>query len=84
MAAVSEPTKVIVGRNIRLARAEQGMSQERCASLIGIRRWHLSDYERGVHGPQDDRLDELIATLGHDRSWFRTPHPEEWREWDID
>jgi transcriptional regulator with XRE-family HTH domain len=84
MAAVTEPTKVIVSRNLRLRRKQLGMSQEFAASELEMRRPHLSDYERGKHEPGDEKLDAFARVLKCERWWLTTPHPEEWRAWGID
>lgn len=55
----------IVGANIRRARREHGdLSQERLALMLGIRRQHLSDNERGVHEANPRRLNQIAALLG--------------------
>src|SRR3954470_13653645 len=47
MAAVTAPTKVIRGRNLRVRRKQLGMSQELAAAELEMRRHHLSPYENG-------------------------------------
>lgn len=84
MAAVTEPTKVILGRNLRLRRKQLAVTQEFVASGMRMHRHHLSPYENGKIDAGDDKLDAFASVLKCERWWLTTPHPEEWRAWDID
>lgn len=50
-----------LGRNLRLARAKLGVSQEELADLAGIDRTYVSGIERGVRNPTVT----VVAKLAH-------------------
>jgi transcriptional regulator with XRE-family HTH domain len=53
----------MVGRNIRDARTEQGMSQETLALLSGVTRNVLIDVEHGRRGLLYERIYDLAKAL---------------------
>lgn len=46
-----EDVRQILAANLRLARQQQGLSQEDLASIAGIDRTYVSGIERGVRNP---------------------------------
>ncbi len=58
-----DQTRDILARNVRLLRAERGLSQEALAFESGINRTYLSDIERGVRNVSIDNLSRLATAL---------------------
>ena len=58
-----DQTRDILARNVRLLRAERGLSQEALAFESGINRTYLSDVERGVRNVSIDNLSRLATAL---------------------
>ena len=54
----------ILGRNVREARKQRGLSQEVLALDAGMKRSYLSDLERGTRNPSVKALGRLAAALG--------------------
>lgn len=54
----------LVGRNVRLARAKTGMTQERLAEVSGFSQQYISDLERGRRNPTIVSLYEIAQALG--------------------
>ena len=54
----------ILGKNIRLARAAKGLSQEDLADLTGLDRTYISGVERGVRNPSIKVLQRIAEGLG--------------------
>jgi transcriptional regulator with XRE-family HTH domain len=54
----------ILGRNVRQARLEKGMSQEELAFQADMKRSYLSDLERGVRNPSIKAIGRLASALG--------------------
>lgn len=54
----------ILARNIRLLRAEKGLSQEALAFDSGINRTYVSDVERGIRNISLDNISRLAKALG--------------------
>lgn len=52
-----------LARNIRLLRAQKGMSQETLAFDSGINRTYVSDVERGVRNVSIDNVSRLAKAL---------------------
>ena len=52
-----------MARNVRLLRAERGLSQEALAYEAGINRTYLSDIERGTRNVSIDNLSRLAKAL---------------------
>lgn len=53
----------LVGRNVRAARVERGMTQERLAEVSGFSQQYISDLERGRRNPTIVSLHELAQAL---------------------
>jgi transcriptional regulator with XRE-family HTH domain len=53
----------LVGRNVRAARIERGMTQERFAEVSGFSQQYISDLERGRRNPTIVSLHELAQAL---------------------
>lgn len=53
-----------LARNIRLLRAEKGLSQEALAFDSGINRTYVSDVERGIRNISLDNISRLAKALG--------------------
>ena len=53
----------LVGRNVRVARVERGMTQERLADVSGFSQQYISDLERGRRNPTIVSLYELAQAL---------------------
>ena len=53
----------IVGRNVRAARTERGMTQEQLSDVSGFSQQYISDLERGRHNPTIVSLYELALAL---------------------
>jgi transcriptional regulator with XRE-family HTH domain len=61
-----------LGMQIRLARVERGLSQERLALEAGMQRAALSRLERGMIDPKATTLHKLAFALDADAGeWFR-------------
>ena len=54
----------LVGRNVRAARVDRGMTQERFAEVSGFSQQYISDLERGRRNPTIVSLHELALALG--------------------
>ncbi len=52
-----------MARNVRLLRAERGLSQEALAQEAGVNRTYLSDIERGTRNVSIDNLSRLAKAL---------------------
>ena len=53
----------LVGRNVRAARDDRGMTQERLADVSGFSQQYISDLERGRRNPTIVSLYELAQAL---------------------
>jgi transcriptional regulator with XRE-family HTH domain len=66
----------ILGRNLREARRQRGLSQEALALEADMKRSYLSDLERGTRNPSIRAIERLAAALGVEASSLlqeRTP-----------
>jgi transcriptional regulator with XRE-family HTH domain len=54
----------VLARNVRLLRAERGVSQEALAHEAGMNRTYVSDIERGTRNVSIDNLSRLAKALG--------------------
>ncbi|MEL7029061.1 MAG: helix-turn-helix transcriptional regulator [Pseudomonadota bacterium] len=59
-----EDVRATLAKNIRLARAEQGLSQEELADLAGIDRTYVSGIERGLRNPTITVVAKFAEALG--------------------
>ncbi len=57
------PLRLILGLNIKVRRAELGISQEELARRIGTSASHLSGIEHGRHNTSIDHLQKLAVAL---------------------
>ncbi len=55
--------RVLFGRQIKMLREGEGLTQEQLAEAIGVTPQHLSDIERGKYGPGFDKLPLIARTL---------------------
>ena len=53
-----------LGRAVRVARIEQGSSQEQLAASAGLDRTYVSGMERGTRNPTLATVERLAAALG--------------------
>lgn len=53
----------LVGRNVRAARVDRGMTQEQFAEVSGFSQQYISDLERGRRNPTIVSLHELAQAL---------------------
>ena len=51
------------GRNVRMARERQNLTQEDLEGMTGLRRSYISDLERGTRNPTIRALERLAAAL---------------------
>lgn len=65
----------ILGKNIRLARAAKGLSQEDLADLTGLDRTYISGVERGVRNPTIKVLQKISEGLGVSAHMLLGPRP---------
>lgn len=74
---VAEQT-VRIGQRIAEARAAMGLTQDELAAKIPGKAngTQMSKWERGVHRPGDDTLEQIAKALGKDVAWFLLPEPE--------
>ncbi|WP_051165462.1 helix-turn-helix domain-containing protein [Nocardia testacea] len=64
---MSDPLRVIVGRNVRRIRVARGFSQERFADeVLRVNRTYASRMERGLTNLSLDALERLAETLDVD------------------
>ena len=62
-----------IGANLRIARADAGLTQHELAVRLGrCDAMAISRWERGVNRPSDENLFALAEVLGHDFTWFLT------------
>lgn len=54
----------LVGRNVRRARHDAGLTQEALAEKSGLTQQYISDLERGTQNPTVITLYELAIALG--------------------
>lgn len=54
----------LLARNLRMLRAEQGLSQEALADIVGIDRTYVSALERERYAATVDMIERLAAALG--------------------
>lgn len=58
----------VLGKNLRLERQRQSLSQEELASRAKVDRTYISAIERGVYGVTIDVLDRIATALGVESS----------------
>jgi transcriptional regulator with XRE-family HTH domain len=67
-----------IGRRIAQARDAAGLTQAELATKIPGKAdgTQVSKWERGVHRPGDDTLDQIAQALGKDIAWFLVSEPK--------
>lgn len=58
----SEPRELLA-RNLRLIRAQKGISQEKLADLAGLHRTYVGSVERGERNISIDNIEKLAKAL---------------------
>lgn len=56
--------RLILARNLRLARKNVGISQRKLAEITGVSQSHISQIEHGLHSVAVDTVEKLAMTLG--------------------
>jgi DNA-binding transcriptional regulator YiaG len=80
--AVTHPSrdrhKKVVGANIRAAREAAGLSQTGLGLQIGEfggkTQRQVSDWERGIHKPHHETVEQIAVALDRPASWFYVEH----------
>jgi transcriptional regulator with XRE-family HTH domain len=57
-------TREQLARNLRLIRAQKGISQEELADLAGLHRTYVGSVERGERNISIDNIEKLAKALG--------------------
>lgn len=74
---MSDPLRVVVGRNVRRIRVARGYSQEAFAdAVLNVNRTYAGRMERGQTNLSLDALDRLAETLGVDPRVLLDPDME--------
>jgi transcriptional regulator with XRE-family HTH domain len=69
----------ILGRNVRAARLQRGLSQEAVALEAEMKRGYVSDLERGTRNPSVKAIARLARALGvSPRDLLEVPDGETW------
>jgi transcriptional regulator with XRE-family HTH domain len=69
----------ILGRNVRAARLQRGLSQEAVALEAEMKRGYVSDLERGTRNPGVKAIARLARALGvSPRDLLEVPDGETW------
>jgi len=69
----------ILGRNVRAARLQRGLSQEALALEAEMKRSYVSDLERGTRNPSVKAIARLARVLGvSPRDLLEVPAGETW------
>jgi transcriptional regulator with XRE-family HTH domain len=63
-------------RNLRTARRDAGLTQRELARHIGIGEMRISDWERGIHRPNDNNFTAVCRALNQSPGWFWDNHEE--------
>lgn len=56
-------TRELLARNLRLIRAQKGISQEKLADLAGLHRTYVGSVERGERNISIDNIEKLAKAL---------------------
>lgn len=68
--------RVLVGRNVRRARIEKGLTQEELAERAGTSQFYVSSLEAGRRNPTVVMVFELAQALGVDHLDLLRPNGE--------
>ena len=68
--------RVLVGRNVRRARIEKGLTQEELAERAGTSQFYVSSLEAGRRNPTVVTVFELAQALGVDHLDLLRPNGE--------
>ena len=68
--------RVVVGRNVRRARIEKGLTQEELAERAGTSQFYVSSLEAGRRNPTVVTVFELAQALGVDHLDLLRPNGE--------
>jgi transcriptional regulator with XRE-family HTH domain len=68
--------RVLVGRNVRRARIEKGLTQEELAERAGTSQFYVSSLEAGRRNPTVVTIFELAQALGVDHLDLLRPNGE--------
>lgn len=68
--------RVLVGRNVRRARIEKGLTQEELAERAGTSQFYISSLEAGRRNPTVVTVLELAQALGVDHLDLLRPNGE--------
>jgi transcriptional regulator with XRE-family HTH domain len=74
---VPRQIKTTIGRNLKAARDERGLTQREVAHALGIDAFQVSRWELGKVRPSDETLIRLADVLGLDYVSFFSPPMEE-------
>lgn len=66
-----------VGRQIRKARQQAGLSHDRLAAQVGTSRQHLIKLEKGIHFPRPEMLAAIAEATGKTERFFESDDDEE-------
>ena len=59
-----------IGTRIKDARKIKGMTQEELASLVGVSKGAIGNYESDYSSPKDEILYKIMAALGVDANYI--------------
>lgn len=62
----------LVGRQIRRARKDAGLSHDKLAERVGTSRQHLIKLEKGIHLPGPKLLSAIARETGKSETFFET------------
>lgn len=66
-----------VGRQIRKARRQSGLSHDKLAARVGTSRQHLIKLEKGMHLPGDGLLEAIARETGKSEAFFEGDEDDE-------
>jgi transcriptional regulator with XRE-family HTH domain len=66
-----------VGRQIRTARRQAGLSHDQLAARVGTSRQHLIKLEKGQHLPRPEMLDRIAQATNKAPSFFESDDEDE-------
>lgn len=67
-----------VAANVRRAREHAELSQAELAGLLGVDRRQVSRWERALHRPEHERVEQIARALGlPDVFWFYGRHEDQ-------